>query len=137
MIDSGNWRLGPNGELIRVSAEEANQAALQQSREEANPSRYSVTKSGFMTPERKEYLENIDRQLTPEEAREYATVSFDPFEGPNALFGLVAGSTPVEPVGAILSKALTRAGKFVKGGSSLDWAAWNPEIPNNPNGSGE
>ena len=35
MLDSGNWRLGPNGELIRVSAEEANQAAFQQSREAA------------------------------------------------------------------------------------------------------
>ena len=132
MLDSGNWRLGPNGELIRVSAEEANQAAFQQSREAVNPSRYSATESGFMTPERKQYLENLDRELTPEEAREYATVSFDPFEGPNALFGLVSGSTPVEPFGVILSKALSKAGQFIKRGSSLDWAAWNPEIPNNP-----
>jgi len=110
MLDSGNFKLGPNGELLRVSAEEANQAALQQSREAAFPEKYSPTTSGFMTPERKEYLENIDRQLTPEEAREYATVSFDPSEGPNMVFGAVAGEAPMEPVALLAGQAIKRAG---------------------------
>ena len=110
MLDSGNFKLGPNGELLRVSAEEANQAALQQSREAAYPEKYSPTTSGFMTPERKEYLENVDRRLTPEEAREYATVSFDPSEGPNMVFGAVAGEAPMEPVALLAGQAIKRAG---------------------------
>ena len=110
MLASGNFKLGPSGELLRVSAEEANRAALQRSREAAFPEKYSPTTSGFMTPERKEYLENIDRQLTPEEAREYATVSFDPSEGPNIVFGAVAGEAPMEPVALLAGQAIKRAG---------------------------
>ncbi len=97
MLDSGNWKLGPNGELIRVGAQEANQAALQKSKEAANPTKYSPTKFGFMTPERKAYLEGLDRKLTPEEAREYATEAFNPSTNPNALFSLVAGSLVPAP----------------------------------------
>lgn len=110
MLDSGNFKLGPNGELLRVSAEEANQAALQKSREEAAPEKYKPTTVGFMTPERKQYLENIDRQLTPEEAREYGTVSFDPSEGPNLVFGALAGEAPLEPVALLTGQAIKRAG---------------------------
>ena len=101
MLASGNWKLGPNGELLRVSSEEANQADLQRSREAANPAKYSPTEAGFMTPERKEYLENLDRPLTPMEAREYATVSFDPSEGANMLFSTL---TPAGPVDAAVTK---------------------------------
>ena len=111
MLDSGNFKLGPSGELLRVSAEEANQAALQQSRVAANPAKYSPTTVGFMTPERKRYLENLDRRLTPEEAREYGTVSFDPSENPNFVFGMAAGSTPVEPIGALVGQGIKAAGK--------------------------
>lgn len=53
MLASGNWKEGPNGELLRVSAEEANQAALQQSRQAAAPEKYTPTEVGFMTPERR------------------------------------------------------------------------------------
>lgn len=100
------WKIGPNGELLRVSAEEANQAALQQSREAAFPEKYSPTTSGFMTPERKEYLENIDRQLTPEEAREWGTVSFDPSEGANMVFSMLAPGGPLEQ---LVAKGATKA----------------------------
>lgn len=138
MLASGNWKLGPNGELLRVSAKEANQAALQRSREAANPAKYSPTTVGFMTPERKEYLENLNRPLTPMEAREYATVSFDPSEGPNVLFGLAAGSTPVEPVGALVGQGLKRAGNTFQAlrkgtpfKSEIDWGKWNPDTPKN------
>jgi hypothetical protein len=107
MLASGNWKLGPNGELLRVSAEEANQAAYEASLAQAmeqlaeeNPAKYKPTTSGFMTPERKEYLNNLDRPLTPEEAREWATVSFDPSEGANVLFSMVAPAGPVEELAA-------------------------------------
>jgi hypothetical protein len=116
MLASGNWKLGSNGELLRVSAEEANQAALQQSRVAANPAKYSPTTVGFMTPERKTYLEGLGRKLTPEEAREYATVSFDPSENPNLVFGMAAGSTPVEPIGAVVGQGIKSAGKFFQVG---------------------
>jgi hypothetical protein len=139
MLASGNWKLGPTGELLRVSAEEANQADLQRSREAANPAKYSPTTAGFMTPERKEYLENLNRPLTPMEAREYGTVSFDPSEGPNVVFGLAAGSTPVEPVGALVSQGLKRAGNTFQAlrkgtpfKSEIDWGKWNPETPKYP-----
>ena len=116
MLASGMFKLGPSGELLRVSAEEADQAAFQRSRIAANPAKYSPTTVGFMTPERKAYLEGLGRKLTPEEAREYATVAFDPSENPNILFGMIAGSTPVEPIGALVGQGIKSAGKFFQVG---------------------
>lgn len=111
MLASGNWKLGPNGELLRVSAEEANQADLQRSREAANPAKYKPTTVGFMTPERKDYLENLNRPLTPMEAREYGTVSFDPSEGANMLFSTL---TPAGPVDAAATKLIGAGAQGVK-----------------------
>ena len=117
LIDSGMWKLGPNGELLRLSAEEINQKNLELSKATAmqelaveDPATFAPTEVGFMTPERKDYLETRAGELTPEEAREYATTSFDPFEGPNVVFGMAAGATPVDPVGAIIGQGLKKAG---------------------------
>ena len=117
LIDSGMWKLGPNGELLRLSAEEINQKNLEISKATAmqelaveDPATFAPTEVGFMTPERKEYLETRAGELTPEEAREYATTSFDPFEGPNVVFGMAAGATPVDPVGQVLGRGLKAAG---------------------------
>lgn len=117
LIDSGMWKLGPNGELLRLSAEEINQKNLELSKATAmqelaveDPATFAPTEVGFMTPERKDYLEKRAGELTPEEAREYATTSFDPFEGPNVVFGMAAGATPVDPVGAIIGQGLKKAG---------------------------
>jgi hypothetical protein len=133
MLASGNWKLGPNGELLRVSAEEANQAAYEASRAQAmkelaeeNPAKYKPTTVGFMTPERKAYLENLDRPLTESEAREWATVSFDPSENPNLVFGMVAGSTPVEPVGALVGQGIKKAGNFFQVGKEAAPKAAKP-----------
>ena len=113
LIDSGMWKLGPNGELLRLSAEEINQKNYELSKATAmeelaveDPATFAPTEVGFMTPERKEYLEKRAGELTPDEAREYATTSFDPFEGPNIVFGMAAGATPVDPVGAIIGQGL-------------------------------
>lgn len=117
LIDSGMWKLGPNGELLRLSAEEINQKNFELSKATAmeelaveDPATFAPTEVGFMTPERKEYLETRAGELTPEEAREYATTSFDPFEGPNVVFGMAAGATPVDPVGQVLGRGLKAAG---------------------------
>jgi hypothetical protein len=118
LVDSGAWKLGPNGELLRMSPEEMNQASYQRSQSQAmgelsveDPRTFAPTTSGFMTPERKTYLESRAGKLTPEEAREYATVSFDPFEGPNMAFSFAAGATPLDPVGQIIGRGLTAAGQ--------------------------
>ena len=102
LLASGMWAQGPNGELLRKSMDEINQERLDKSRADAmsqlaveDPNTFAPTTSGFMTPERKTYLESRAGELTPEEAREYATVSFDPFEGPNLAFGFAAGATPI------------------------------------------
>jgi len=117
LLDSGMWRLGPNGELLRLSAEEINQKNFETSKATAmqelaveDPSTFAPTEVGFMTPERKDYLETRAGELTPEQAREYATTSFDPFEGPNLVFGMAAGATPVDPVGQVLGRGLKAAG---------------------------
>ena len=117
LIDSGMWKLGPNGELLRLSAEEINQKNFELSKATAmeelaveDPATFAPTEVGFMTPERKDYLETRAGELTPEEAREYATASFDPFEGPNVVFGMAAGATPVDPVGQVLGRGLKAAG---------------------------
>jgi len=103
---------------LRMSPEEMNQAAYQRSQSQAmgelaveDPRTFAPTTSGFMTPERKAYLESRAGKLTPEEAREYATVSFDPFEGPNLAFSFAAGATPLDPVGQIIGRGLTAAGQ--------------------------
>ncbi len=121
LIDSGMWKLGPNGELLRLSAEEINQKNFELSKATAmeelaveDPATFAPTEVGFMTPERKEYLETRAGELTPEEAREYATTSFDPFEGPNVVFGMAASATPVDPVGQVLSRGLKAAGDAFK-----------------------
>ena len=117
LLDSGMWKLGPNGELLRLSADEINQKNLEVSKATAmqelsveDPATFAPAEVGFMTPERKEYLETRAGELTPEEAREYATTSFDPFEGPNVVFGMAAGATPVDPVGQVLGRGLKKAG---------------------------
>ena len=99
LLASGMWEQGPNGELLRRSPEELNQEAFEKSSKEAmgqlaveDPATFAPTTSGFMTPERKTYLETRAGKLTPEEAREYGTVSFDPFETPNIGFGFAAGA---------------------------------------------
>lgn len=118
LLASGMWTQGPNGELIRKSMDEINQERLDKSRADAmsqlaveDPNTFAPTTSGFMTPERKTYLESRAGKLTPEEAREYATVSFDPFEGPNLAFSFAAGATPVDPVGQIIGRGLSALGK--------------------------
>jgi hypothetical protein len=118
LLNSGMWKQGPNGELLRKSPEELNRDAYEKSKQEAmgqlaveDPNTFAPTTSGFMTPERKAYLESRAGKLTPEEAREYATVSFDPFEGPNLAFSFAAGATPLDPVGQIIGRGLTALGK--------------------------
>jgi len=118
LLASGMWAQGPNGELLRKSMDEINQERLDKSRADAmsqlaveDPNTFAPTTSGFMTPERKTYLESRAGELTPEEAREYATVSFDPFEGPNLAFGFAAGATPVDPVGQIIGRGLSALGR--------------------------
>ena len=118
LLASGMWEQGPNGELLRKSPEQLNQEALEKSTQQAmgelaveDPRTFAPTTSGFMTPERKTYLESRAGKLTPEEAREYATVSFDPFEGPNLAFSFAAGATPLDPVGQIIGRGLTAAGQ--------------------------
>lgn len=118
LLASGMWEQGPNGELLRKSPEQINQEALEKSTQQAmgelaveDPLTFAPTTSGFMTPERKAYLESRAGKLTPEEAREYATVSFDPFEGPNMAFSFAAGATPLDPVGQIIGRGLTAAGQ--------------------------
>ena len=117
LIDSGMWKLGPNGELLRLSSEDINKKNFEISKATAmeelaveDPATFAPTEVGFMTPERKDYLETRAGELTPEEAREYATTSFDPFEGPNVVFGMAAGATPVDPVGQVLGRGLKAAG---------------------------
>jgi len=121
MIESGAWELGPNGELMRVSVDDMQRTQYEKSRQQAlrelaveDPRTFAPTEVGFMTPERKAYLETRAGELTPEQAREYATVSFDPFEGPNMVFGFASSSTPVDPVGQIIGRGLTALGKGYK-----------------------
>lgn len=121
LLASGMWEQGPNGELLRRSPEELNQKAFEKSSKEAmgqlaveDPATFAPTTSGFMTPERKTYLETRAGKLTPEEAREYGTVSFDPFEGPNIGFGFAAGAYPADPIGLIIGKGLGRLAKGYK-----------------------
>lgn len=118
LLASGMWKQGPNGELLRKSPEELNKDAYEKSKRQAmgelaveDPNTFAPTTSGFMTPERKAYLETRAGKLTPEEAREYATVSFDPFETPNLAFSFAAGATPVDPVGQIIGRGLSALGK--------------------------
>lgn len=118
LLASGMWEQGPNGELLRKSPEQLNKEAFEKSTQQAmgelaveDPRTFAPTTSGFMTPERKTYLESRAGKLTPEEAREYATVSFDPFEGPNMAFSFAAGATPLDPVGQIIGRGLTAAGQ--------------------------
>ena len=121
LLASGMWEQGPNGELLRRSPEELNQEAFEKSSKEAmgqlaveDPATFAPTTSGFMTPERKTYLETRAGKLTPEEAREYSTVSFDPFETPNIGFGFAAGAFPADPIGLIIGQGLGRLAKGYK-----------------------
>ena len=121
LLASGMWEQGPNGELLRRSPEELNQQAFEKSSKEAmgqlaveDPATFAPTTSGFMTPERKTYLETRAGKLTPEEAREYGTVSFDPFETPNIGFGFAAGAFPADPIGLIIGQGLGRLAKGYK-----------------------
>lgn len=121
LLASGMWEQGPNGELLRRSPEELNQQAFEKASKEAmgqlaveDPATFAPTTSGFMTPERKTYLETRAGKLTPEEAREYGTVSFDPFEGPNIAFGFAAGAFPADPIGLIIGQGLGRLAKGYK-----------------------
>jgi len=121
LLASGMWEQGPNGELLRRSPEELNQEAFEKASKEAmgqlaveDPATFAPTTSGFMTPERKTYLETRAGKLTPEEAREYGTVSFDPFETPNIGFGFAAGAFPADPIGLIIGQGLGRLAKGYK-----------------------
>lgn len=112
MLASGNWKEGPNGELLRVSAEEANQAALLQSRQAAAPEKYTPTEVGFMSDERREYLENLDRPLSREEAQEYATEAYNPSQPANVAFSTAAGfGTPAAALEDYLASRLLTIGK--------------------------
>jgi len=126
MIASGKWKKGPNGELLRVS-EDSNKEAYEKSLAQANKElqseglQPSANSSGFMTPERKAYLNNLKRPLTESEAREWATTSFDPSENPNIGFSLAAGfSAPVAAMENLALKPILSAGsKIVSGVKSL------------------
>ena len=126
MIASGKWELGPNGELLRVSGD-SNKEAYEKSLAQANKElqseglQPSANSSGFMTPERKAYLNNLKRPLTESEAREWATTSFDPSENPNLGFSLAAGfSAPVAAMENLALKPILSAGsKIVSGVKSL------------------
>tara|TARA_R100001510_G_C7656986_1_gene217860 strand:- start:4349 stop:4990 length:642 start_codon:yes stop_codon:yes gene_type:complete len=71
MLDSGAFKLGPQGELIRVPM---------------------PSTTGVVSPERLKYLESLDRPLTESEAREYATHAFDPDSNPGRLYSTVSGA---------------------------------------------
>tara|TARA_R110002096_G_scaffold295139_1_gene489616 strand:- start:88 stop:1296 length:1209 start_codon:yes stop_codon:yes gene_type:complete len=126
MIASGKWEAGPNGELLRVSGD-SNEEAYKKSLVQANKELQSeglqpaANSSGFMTPERKAYLNNLPRSLTESEAREWATTSFDPSENPNLAFSLAAGfSAPVTAVESLALKPILSLGsKAVSGIKSL------------------
>jgi hypothetical protein len=112
MLASGNWKEGPNGELIRLTDDEINQAALQESREKAFPEKYTPTKLGFMSDQRREHLENLDRPLTEEEAREYGTEVYNPEQLPNQIFSLASGfGTPYAALEDYLIGRFLQAGK--------------------------
>lgn len=112
MLASGNWKEGPNGELIRLTDDEINQAALQESREKALPEKYTPTNLGFMSDQRREHLENLDRQLTEEEAKEYATEVYNPEQLPNQIFSIASGfGTPYAALEDYLMGRFLQAGK--------------------------
>ena len=101
MLESGKWREGESGELIRV-----NQPV------------------GLPSDERIKELEMMDRPLTESEAREYASAAFDPSSSMNVLFGLAAG-LGFDPVGEAAmgligsgAKAVGKGVRAMKGGSS-------------------
>ena len=82
MLDSGRWKEGPDGSLIRVQA-------------------------GVPTLERTRELERLDRPMTEQEAREYVLRSFDPTAGPNVLFSLLSGAHPAAAAVDIAGQALS------------------------------
>lgn len=90
MIASGQWKPGPNGELLRVEAKAPN--------------------LGFPSKERMSELEGMGQKLTEAEAREYVSESFNPSSNMNALFSLIAGAG-FDPLGDAVMKGVGAVGR--------------------------
>lgn len=105
MLESGKWREGESGELIRV-----NQPI------------------GLPSDERLKELEMMDRQLTESEAREYASAAFDPSSSMNVLFGLAAG-LGFDPVGEAAMGLIGSGAKAVgKGVRAMKSTSPSPSV---------
>ena len=105
MLESGKWREGESGELIRV-----NQPI------------------GLPSDERLKELEMMDRPLTESEAREYASAAFDPSSSMNMLFGLAAG-LGFDPVGEAAMGLIGSGAKAVnKGVRAMKSTSTSPSV---------
>lgn len=91
MLQSGQWTANSDGSLSRVKKE-------------------TPATLGFPSKERISELENLDRELTESEAREYASESFNPSSNPNILFSLAAGAG-FDPVGDAVMKGVRAIGR--------------------------
>ena len=99
MLESGMFREGPNGSLLRQQTQ---------------------VPIGLPPIDRVRELESLDRDMSEAEAREYVLRSFDPMAGPNVAFGMASSMSPagaaVDVLGNVIGKGV---GAVVNQGKNL------------------